>query len=54
VVKIICAWCLKEGKPALMGEREPLDDPRESHGICEEHRFQIEEELEALKKKVDP
>ena len=67
-MKILCAWCLKEGKPALMGERPPLDDPKESHGICPEHRLQVEVELtrtaeeaerfrkeaEELRRKVDP
>lgn len=49
-MKLLCAWCLKEGKPALMGECPPLDDPTESHGICPEHRRQAEEEIEVLRK----
>lgn len=53
-MKVLCARCLKAGKPALIGEREPLDDPTETHGICPDHRLEVEEELEALKKKVDP
>lgn len=67
-MKLLCAWCEKEGKPALMGEREPLDDPSETHGHCPEHRLEVEaefarvkaeaerqrEEAEALRKKVDP
>lgn len=28
-MKVSCAWCHKK-----MGEKEPLDDPAESHGIC--------------------
>lgn len=51
-MKILCAWCLKEGKPSLIGEREPLDDPTETHGICPEHRLQVEDELTALRKKA--
>jgi len=42
---VICAWCLKEGKPGLMGEMEPLDDPSVSHGICPVHREEVEAEL---------
>jgi hypothetical protein len=49
-MKIFCAWCLKEGKPGLMGEVEPLDDPAETHGICPEHRQEVEAELEVLRK----
>jgi len=67
-MKIVCAWCLKEGKPGLMGEMEPKHDPTVSHGICPEHRLQVEAELirtaeeaerfrkeaEDLRRKVDP
>ena len=48
-MKILCAWCLKEGTPALMGEGPPLEDPTETHGICPEHRRQVENELELLR-----
>lgn len=44
-MKVLCAWCEKDGKPALMGEREPLDDPTETHGLCPEHRLQVEAEF---------
>jgi len=51
-MKILCAWCLKEGKPGHMGECEPLDDPSETHAICPVHRQQVEAELEALRMKT--
>ncbi|MCS6897632.1 MAG: hypothetical protein NZM29_06620 [Nitrospira sp.] len=37
-MRIICAWCLQEGKVALLGEKVPLDDLRETHGICKAHQ----------------
>jgi len=37
-MRAICAWCQREGAPALLGEREPVDDPTETHGICDRHR----------------
>jgi hypothetical protein len=40
-VKVLCAWCLKEGKPAFLGENKPLEDPTESHGICADHLTQV-------------
>lgn len=49
-MKILCAWCLKEGKPALMGESPPLDDPTETHALCPEHRRQVVEQLELLRR----
>lgn len=36
-MKIICAWCQKEGKQGFLGERSPLADQSETHGICWEH-----------------
>lgn len=44
-MKVVCAWCLYEGKPGDLGEREPLEDPGVTHSICADHREQI---LEAL------
>jgi len=54
-MKIYCAWCLKENKSeaeALIGEKEPLEDSTASHGLCGKHRRQVEEELQALKRKL--
>jgi len=36
-MKVTCAWCQDEGEPAILGERAPLDDPAETHGICRRH-----------------
>jgi len=41
-MKIICSWCRRAGKADLVGEKTPLDDPRETHGICTPHRLQLE------------
>ncbi|MCP9453040.1 MAG: hypothetical protein NNA23_10200 [Nitrospira sp.] len=41
-VKIICAWCLQEGKVALLGEKMPFDDLRETHGICRAHQLALQ------------
>ncbi len=41
-MKIICSWCRQEGKAALVCEKAPLDDARETHGICAVHRHHIE------------
>lgn len=52
-MKVLCAWCEKEGKPALMGEREPLDDPSETHGLCPEHRLQVEAEFARVRAEAE-
>ena len=36
-MRAICAWCQAEGLPADLGPREPLDNPDETHGLCQRH-----------------
>lgn len=52
-MRVLCAWCVKEGKPALIGEREPREDLTETHGICPEHRAAVEAEVTAWRKEAD-
>jgi len=40
-MKIICAWCKKS-----LGEKEPIDDKRISHGICDDCKKDIRQENE--------
>jgi len=40
-MRAICAWCRAEGSPADLGEREPLEDPVETHGVCQRHLTQL-------------
>ncbi len=40
-MKVVCVYCATEGKSALMREKEPLDDPRVTHGICAEHQRRL-------------
>jgi hypothetical protein len=44
-MRVVCAWCEREGKPSYLGEREPYDNLTTTHGICPRH---IEQALEAL------
>jgi hypothetical protein len=44
-MKILCAWCCREGRPAYLGEREPLDNPATTHGVCADHKAQLLESL---------
>ena len=34
---VVCAWCQRQGRTMVLREKEPLDHPMVSHGICEEH-----------------
>ena len=44
-MKVTCAWCQREGQPASLGERAPLDDPAETHGICRRHTLELLDRL---------
>ena len=47
-MRIVCSWCQKEGKAEFVGEKAPLDDRRETHGICVIHRHHIEAGLQTM------
>jgi hypothetical protein len=36
-VRVVCAWCQREGRTGFLGYREPLDDMSVTHCICPEH-----------------
>lgn len=40
-MRAICAWCRADGRPADLEEREPLDDPSETHGLCPRHLTEL-------------
>lgn len=46
-MKVVCSWCRKEGKAEFVGEKAPLDDARETHGICVVHRDLIRQRWQA-------
>src|SRR2546422_1486282 len=37
LMRVVCAWCQKEGRPALLREEDSCDGSLESHGICDDH-----------------
>ncbi|SLM47082.1 protein of unknown function [Nitrospira japonica] len=41
-MKVVCSWCRYEGKNDVVGEKPPLDDVRETHGICLTHRDEVQ------------
>jgi hypothetical protein len=44
-MRVLCAWCCREGRPAYLGEREPLENPEPTHGVCPRHKVQLLESL---------
>lgn len=41
-MRIVCSWCRGEGQIGLVGEKAPLEDRRETHGICVTHRIAVQ------------
>jgi hypothetical protein len=39
---IVCSWCRGEGCSGIIGEKAPLEDRRETHGICMSHRISVQ------------
>jgi hypothetical protein len=36
-MRALCSWCKAEGSPAFLGEREPLENPIDTFGVCPRH-----------------
>ena len=53
-MNVVCAYCAAEGKPALIGEKEPFDDPRETHGVCAEHQRRLAWSIEEFFQQSPP
>src|SRR5262249_57186366 len=41
----LCAGCCRDGESGYPGEREPLDNPETTHGVCPSHKNQLLESL---------
>ena len=41
IVKAHCSWCRAEGVPDYLGEREPLENPGDTYGVCPRHIAQV-------------
>jgi len=41
IVKAHCSWCRVEGVPDYLGEREPLENPGDTYGVCPRHMVQV-------------
>jgi hypothetical protein len=40
-MEILCVWCCRDGQPGFLGEREPLENPEPTHGVCAHHTAQL-------------
>lgn len=44
-MRIVCAWCSREGRSGYLGDCEPFDNPEQTHGICEAHKAELLDSL---------
>ena len=47
-MKVVCAWCQQEGRTGVLGQREPIYDPTETHGVCAVHAERLIEQLPSM------
>ena len=50
-MKLMCSWCLSEGRMAYLGERGSISDTRVSHAICEGHLVKLRTEGQTVNTK---
>ena len=53
-MRVICAWCEREGEETLFGEIGLYDQPLTSHGICDDHQKVILNQIRELRIKQNP
>lgn len=44
-MRVVCAWCEREGRPAFLREQAPLEDAATTHGICDRHDAELRASL---------
>lgn len=54
IMKVVCAWCEREGKETLIGEIGLYDWEVTSHGICLDHEQVVLRQIRELKVKQKP
>ena len=53
-MKVICAWCEREGRQTLIGELELYDRKMTSHGICRKHEKVVLRQIQQLSNRENP
>ena len=53
-MKVICAWCEREGRQTLIGEAELYDRKMTSHGICRNHKKVLLKQFQQLPNRENP
>jgi hypothetical protein len=54
IMKVICAWCEREGRQTLIGEVGLYDRKMTSHGICRNHKKVVLKQIQQLPNRENP
>jgi CheY-like chemotaxis protein len=52
-MRVVCAWCERDGGPAFLREQAPLEDPATTHGICDRHEADLRATLRKSPERPD-
>jgi len=44
-MRVVCAWCERDGRPAFLREQAPLEDTATTYGICHRHEADVRASL---------
>jgi CheY-like chemotaxis protein len=44
-MRVVCAWCERDGRPGFLREQPPLEDSATTYGICERHAADVRASL---------
>jgi hypothetical protein len=53
-MKVICAWCEREGGQTLIDDVELYDQHMTSHGICRNHQKEVLRRIQQLPNRENP
>ena len=53
-MKVICAWCEREGGQTLIDDVELYDQHMTSHGICRNHKKVVLRQIQQLPNRENP
>lgn len=54
IMKVICAWCEREGRQTLIVEVGLYDRKMTSHGICRNHKKVVLKQIQQLPNRENP
>src|SRR5688572_15284712 len=52
-MRVVCAWCERDGRPAFLREQVPLEDPSTTYGICDRHEADVRASLRKSSERGD-